>query len=142
VNWNRRFEEKEMDRDLADRLIAEKEGILLWCLIGAGMLVSSGGFQVPEDVDSEQKAFMATVNPLLMFVDECCVIEAGTEVRCSDLYDAYTRWIDKGRQKALGRNNFYSTILSNYPTVTRGRLTYDDGSQPFGFRGIRLREGV
>jgi P4 family phage/plasmid primase-like protien len=138
VYFNRRFEEHEMDRDLAEKLIAEKEGIFLWALIGAGILVSQGSFMVPAEVDEEQQNFMATVNPLLMFIDECCILDEDDQIRASILYQAYCDWIEAGHQKALGRNNFYSALLNNYPKVKRTRLDLDGGS-PVGFKGIRLR---
>jgi P4 family phage/plasmid primase-like protien len=139
LNFNRRFEEAEMDRDLADKLIAEKEGIFLWSLVGAGMLVSAGGFQVPQDIEEDHHLFMSTVNPLMMWVDERCELGEGYQVLASDLFEDYCAWIDKGRQKALGRNNFYQTLQSNYDGVRRGRIRLEDGTFPNGFTGIRLK---
>jgi len=141
LEWKRRFEGKEIDPYLSETLAKERDGIFMWSLFGLERILNSKGFEVPPVVERESAEFMKTMNPIMIFADEQCVIGKGKEVGSVALYEEYKKWCADGGNRPLSRNRFYDAILMRYPTVVKD-ITRHDESRKKGFLGIGLRTTI
>lgn len=91
--FERRFAESEMDRGLADHIIAnERAGILVRLLEAYQRLCQRGHFEEPDDCRRAKAELLAASNPLRAFIDDACRPAMDTRVRVSDLYAAFKSW--------------------------------------------------
>ena len=125
LNFMRRFEEKDMDPGLPEKLRQERDGIFMWALFGLERLLERGRFDVPPEILKERDDLISTMNPFLIFVEECCVHRPGDErlaVKPRTLYEEYVDWCKDGHNRALSRNKFYNQVLVNFPGVSKRNL--------------------
>ncbi|MBN1614044.1 MAG: hypothetical protein JW950_06220 [Deltaproteobacteria bacterium] len=80
---------------------------------------------------------MITMNPMLIFIDECCDLGEGQKVLSTTLWGAYRDWCKDCNYtyKPLSRNNFFETILTTFPEVRKE----EDERQHQTFFGISVR---
>jgi P4 family phage/plasmid primase-like protien len=121
LNFSRRFREDEMDRQLGDKLAAEKDGIFTWAIEGLYFILGTKGFNLTSRVTEDTKNLITTMNPLLLYIDECCILGENCKVPTSELYEHYKNWCREGGNRALSRNRFYDQILMNFPEVHKER---------------------
>ncbi len=119
LNFRRRFEEHEMDPDLAGKLAKEKDGIFMWALGGLVSLLKRNRFLPAEDILQDTVEFMESLNPLLIFVNECCELGPDKAVYSTELYRQYTKWCGVGGHRALSRNKFYNQVLVQFTRVQK-----------------------
>jgi len=138
IEFKRRFQGKEIDPELPEKLYEERDGILTWAVFGLERILKFRGFEIPEVVEKESSQFMKTLNPVLIYMDERCDIEDGAETGSSELYDDYKKWCSEGGNRALSRNKLQDQILINFPTVEKGKIG-EKYSRVNGFKGISLK---
>ncbi|MCK9519530.1 MAG: phage/plasmid primase, P4 family [Dehalococcoidia bacterium] len=143
LNFERRFEAHEIIPDMALRLIEEIDGVFNWALDGLYTILGEGRFRVPEQIEKDTEQLLTTLNPMLIFVKECCdlgmdpVTMRVPHVPTTDLWPAYTAWCHDGRNRPLGRNKFLDLIMMSFPHVTRGENDPPTDRRP-AFHGIGL----
>lgn len=93
------------DKDLLEKLKGEAPGILAWIVEGLRKY-HDGGLGVSEDVEAATLEYRTEMDIVGTFLSECCVEEAGTEAKASDLYKAYKRWCDDYGQRAISGTAF------------------------------------
>lgn len=135
LEYKQKFEGENRDVRRGDKLVKELNGIFAWSLEGLKRVLKNDEILVPESVVQAKKRFRARVNPVLMFVDEMCVMFPGSRVLPNELYRTYQKWCEDGKMTPLGKNNFYEQIFLNYPEVVKKR----DGTQD-KFFGIGLAD--
>lgn len=101
-----RIPENEQDRDLKEKLLGEKEGILSWALRGLSKWNSEGLGTLPE-IEEAVDEYKKEMDPVRDFLEECCILLEDQRVQSKDLYNAYRKWCkDNGErpvsQRALG----------------------------------------
>lgn len=128
------------DPRLTDRLLAELPGILLhFALPGLQMLKKDGHFRQPTSGQELVEELEALSSPVLAFVRDRCVEEAGANVEVPVLFDEWRKWCEQihrenaGDAQAFGRN-----LRAAIPhlTVDRPRRS---GERVRVYEGIRLR---
>ena len=87
------------DLTLAEKLAAEREGILAWILQGAVAWYRQG-LGVPEDVRSATTGYRASMDDMADFLTDRCIVEDGTAVGSRALYEAYKDWSEGARRTA------------------------------------------
>ena len=74
---------------------------------------------------------------LKQFVEQCCVIEAGSRVGAGDLYRAYERWaVANGKRRVMEQRNFEARMIMAGVEMERERL----GGGDF-WAGLRVKQG-
>jgi putative DNA primase/helicase len=106
IPFNVRIPENEQDKDLKEKLLKEKEGILNWAFKGLSKWNSEGLGTLPE-IDEAMNEYKKDMDPVGDFLEECCILEEDQRVQSKDLFMAYRKWCkDNGErpisQKALG----------------------------------------
>jgi len=119
LSFDRRFQAKEIIPDMSQRLIEEVDGLLNWALHGLHTILTKKMFDVPGHVEEDTLQLLTTLNPMLIFVQECCDLSPELHVPTTEIWPAYTAWCHEGRNRPLGRNKFLDQILMSYPQVTR-----------------------
>jgi putative DNA primase/helicase len=82
--------------DMADRLLAERDGILQWAIAGC-LLWQQTGLGTADAIDRASYEYQAESDPLAEFIDECCEQEAGAECKAGTAYSAYVKWAETRR---------------------------------------------
>lgn len=126
LEYNQQFEGNKEDKRLADKLIEELDGIFKWALDGLKRVLENEEICTPATVARAKKRFKAKNNPVLMFVEEMCVLDVeakqgGIRVLPPKLFNEYQEWMEEAKLKALGKQNFYEQIYLNYPQVDKKR---------------------
>jgi len=134
LEYKQKFEGDDVDLYRAERLIkGELNAIFKWSLEGLKRVLEQGRIEVPESVVQAKKRMRAKVNPMLLFVEEMCVVIEGARSLPSDVFKSYQEWCEDAKIQGLGKQNFYEQIYLNYPDVRKKR----DGKKEYFF-GIGL----
>jgi len=91
--WLRRFEGAADDKRLKEKLLAERSGILNWCLVGFS-LWRSGGLNPPESVLAATKEYRGENDIIGTWLEECCLKNANAVTEAGVLYGSYKRWCE------------------------------------------------
>ena len=134
LSFNRRIEKHEIIPNMKEHIIEEIDGVFIWAIRGLQDLLKRNCFYIGDTIGEDTDQFMKTVNPLLIFGEECCEFGPDYETEPQALWDNYKSWCEDGKNRPLGRNNFYNQILAQYPNVKKERTEIQRL-----FRGVRLR---
>ena len=123
------------DTTLADRLLAELPGILLWAIEGWRRLQERGHFVQPDAGKNMADALAKLASPVGAFVVDCCKVEPALQVEKAVLYDRWKNWCEKqgrehpGDAATFGRNLRAAepTIDESYPRVGDVRVYHYTG---------------
>ena len=133
VRFNQDFSGEKDDKKLEDKLEQELPGILNWCLEGLDRVLKNKDIFVSDQMENDKKDFIKQLNPLLLFVEERCLIQDGSIIEKGQLYFDYDNWSKNSGLRPLSKVKFYRQLLEDFPTVkedTFGKRT---------FKGIGLR---
>jgi putative DNA primase/helicase len=122
----------EQDRKLAEKLRAERPGILNWCLEGC-LAWQRDGLREPKEVISATHAYRGEQDVLGQFVKDCCVEEESASERVSTVYRRYTEWCESAHEKPETKMKFTQRMEAHGLEKTTGT-----GNVLF-FYGLRLR---
>ena len=132
------------DPDLADKLYAEMEGILLWAFEGSQRLVANR-FRFSESERSRQNRELLKQdgNNLLMFLESEDYIQFDSVCAATskELMAAYAIWCDDNGFAPLKSRTVSDFLISNaskYHIEHTNNIHSVDGRQVWGFKGIRL----
>ncbi|MGE4193091.1 MAG: phage/plasmid primase, P4 family [Pseudodesulfovibrio sp.] len=140
------FKEQFLDGDprqdphLEDKLMQELSEIFLWALVGLDRLRRQGGFTDCEETRTVLNGFKLQNNPVVAFVDECCVVGEGAEVSKDAIFDSYKKFCREGNYKPLNKANFFRELRSAF-NVRDHRPRGDGGTRERMLLGIGLRDG-
>ena len=135
---------RKNDPYLAEKLCAEKEGILLWALEGLYRLIRNN-FAISESERAKENrlAAMADGNNLVDFMasEGYFCFKADSEVSSRDFYAVYMTWCEDNALHPLAQKAFSSFLKNNESTYNleySNKVTNREGKQVRGFMGIEL----
>jgi len=134
LKFNQTFCGKKEDKHLEDKLAKELPGILNWSLIGLSRVLQNESITKSKWMEEDKKAFMRSINPVLSFVDEVCVLKAEALVLKENLYQKYNSWSDELGLRPLTKIKFYEQLLNDFPGIVEAR----PGGGSRHFKGIGL----
>lgn len=138
MEYKQQFLEEKDDRHLSEKLLKENNGIFMWALEGLKRVIENDAITMPDSVIQAKKRFRARVNPVLMFVDEECLLDSRYDCIPKELYKGYVNWCEEAKTRPLGKQRFYEQILTGFK-VQKVRPT--NKSQEV-FIGIAKKEDV
>src|SRR5262249_50092200 len=114
------------DTGLADRLLGEMPGILLWAVEGWRQLQADGWrLTQPEAGRAAAEEMERLASPVLEFVGECCDVGPEFQVPRHVLYAAWERWCGDNHQAPRGSNIFgrdLKAALARHPALAPAGL--------------------
>lgn len=137
LNFNRRFAPDEIKERMAEQLITDIDKIFNWAVEGLYYLLENGRFKIGQQVQDDTDKLMEVLNPLLIFVTECCEIHENHHESSTQLWNAYSAWCAEGKNRPLGRNKFYEQLMATFTRIKKIRKQ-EGGVQETRFDGIRL----
>jgi putative DNA primase/helicase len=130
------------DHALTDKLLAEREGILLWAVEGWRRLRARGRFVQPDSALEALAEMGDLASPVTAFIRDCCNVDSLETVAVGDLFGVWESWCkSQGREKYAGSvQSFARDLLAAEPSVRRRRVR-DDGGRTRVYEGVGLRVG-
>ncbi len=138
IPFYRKFEGKDRDEALTEKLKAELPGILNWMIEGCLLWQQEGLNPTPDVVIAATQEYQEENDVLSEFIFEVCVEADNTEIQASSLYYAYTVWAEnkhlKGKdvisKKEFGRSmgDKYQKIHKNNGWFYKG-ITFKDSPE-------------
>ena len=133
VPWSVAIPPAEQDRRLAEKLRGELPGILAWIVRGC-LEWRREGLKAPDDVRHATAAYRTEMDVLGAFLQECCIVDPGSDVAAKDLYAAYKLWCDENGERAETQRRFGARL-----TERSGFERYRGGkSGGHRWRGLEL----
>ena len=124
VDFNRKFEGKNADRNLENKLKTELSGIFNWAYKGYKRLKTQGEFTQTIEQQEMINEFLTSMNSVAAFISECLEDENGI-VEYKELYKRYCIWAkDAGHEKQSRSKfirSFKKTIKQLMPHVKEVR---------------------
>jgi putative DNA primase/helicase len=105
LEFNRIVDEQEKDLDLADKIIAERPGIVPWFLEGAQRALARGRLTIPPSSEAALDEWRGQADQILGFLRDCCVSDAeGT--KAATLYYDYEQWARRAGHRQMTATRF------------------------------------
>ena len=122
IRFEKSVPKAKRDPNLAEKLAAERDGILMWALTGLKRLIASGYvFSETERTRAELEKYRIESNSVLSFAKLYCVAEKeGVAVR-DDLFLRYKEYCGNAGMKPVSQTNFNKELEAGFPEITRGR---------------------
>ena len=135
--------DRQDDPFLAEKLIAEKEGIFLWCLEGLHRLIANNyRFTISDRARENVETVRRSSNNVIEFLRSEGYIRfrADSEASSKALYEAYTQWCDDNAQKPLSAKRLSAELMQNSAAynVEDTNNIYAAGRRVRGFLGIEV----
>ena len=111
----------DQDKELTEKLKAERPGILRWCVEGC-LDWQQQGLEAPDSVVAATKEYREESDVIGAFFDECCTLGQSEEVRGGVLYWAYSTWCRDNGHRPLSNPRFSRRVLER-DAVTRSQST-------------------
>lgn len=139
IRFERSVPKAKRDPNLAEKLAAERDGILMWALSGLKRLIAANyDFSETERTRGELERYRIESNSVLSFAAMYCQTgETGFVVR-DELFLRYKEYCGNAGMKPVSQTNFNKELEAGYPELVRGR---DKLSKRRIWRGIAYVEG-
>ena len=130
------------DPFLAEKLIAEKEGIFLWMLEGLRRLIANHyHFTISQRAKDNISSAVRDANNILDFLDSegYVAFKADYEASTKNLYAAYKRWCEDNAENPLSPKSFANQLSQNaerYHLEPVSNLHIGGGKRCRGYMGI------
>jgi len=86
------FTEEEKDKDLPEKLRAEADKILGWCIKGFQIYNESKTIKKPQCLEDEIKEYKEQMDVIAQFINSECRINPTSNVTCRNAYKSYKSW--------------------------------------------------
>ncbi len=126
IPFNVRFEGKNADTALPEKLLAELPGILNWALLGC-IQWQADGLDEPDEVKAATGGYKAAMDTLGQFVGECCKLAPGNESKASDVRAAYENWCKANGEKPVNGRRFGDYLSDRGVTKRRSDGVHYEG---------------
>ena len=134
IPFTRVFAPEEQDRELADKLAAERAGILAWIIRGAVNWYRDG-LPTPAAVRAANADYRAEMDTVGQFIEERCDVAADAAVSASTLYQSYRHHSNDNNRPPVSPTMFGRTLSTRgFPSEKRGGAKYRVG--------LKLRMGL
>lgn len=134
--------DREDDVYLADKLIEEKEGILLWMLEGLMRLIANNfRFTLSARAKENIRIAMRDANNIPDFLESegYIQLQTGQEASTKNLYNAYKDWCEDNAETPVSMKSFcgfLSNQASRYNLTATNNIRLSDGKRCRGYLGV------
>ena len=137
IQFKKQFLEGDPDTDpnLLDKLKEELSEIFMWALVGLHRLLDNKQFTKSEETDQIMMDYKRLNNPVLCFVEDKCVVDAGAWQAKEDIFKAYEGYCRDCNNRPYSRENFFRELSAACNTLKMVRRRVDKDR-------MRLVEGL
>ncbi|AKH37560.1 MULTISPECIES: phage/plasmid primase, P4 family [Nitrosomonas] len=121
------------DRELASKLLKERDGILAWALAGC-LTWQREGLQPPESVQRATAEYFEAEDAMGRWMDERCLLHANAKSLTIELFNDWKQWADNCGEFIGSQRRFSDQLLS------KGLQKWRNNFGVRGFQGIGLKE--
>ena len=120
IPFERHFTPEEQDTRLKNLFREEKNmsGIFSWLIEGYRLLTSEG-LSLPDKVKKAIGDYRQEADIIGSFLCECTIIEDGSRIATSELYNVYTLWAKENGYRPMNNKNFVAELRRRFD-VRRG----------------------
>lgn len=116
IPFNVQIPESKVDRQLKYKLEGELTGIFRWAVDGC-LLYRKEGLRMPKIMQDSVKEYHREMDVLSAFIEDCCTEGKGLSVQSSQLYAAYLKWAEQGKEYTMSATKFSMEIAKRYEKV-------------------------
>ena len=139
IIFNKTIPIEEIDLDLEDKLLAEKDIIFSMALDSLkGLIRDKYDFKMAPIAEEHIRHRRYLIHSAESFLAEKCKVSAEGKVSKVALYAAYMAFCKANALKAEGRNRFYDKVRNYDASIADGRAPDSAGNSVQGFHGIYL----
>ena len=130
------------DPDLAEKMKAEAEGILLWAIEGLQRLAANNfKFTESERIKANLESVKRDNNNIFDFMESVGYIrlKADSSISSKELYEIYVMWCEENSMTPMKRRSFSDWLVANqkrYNLEHTNTITNSAGRRVWGFMGI------
>lgn len=140
--FNKEIPEDQIDLDLEEKLLAEKDIIFSLALDSLkGLIADKYDFKMAPIAAEHIKHRRFLIHSAESFLAEKCKVTESGRISKVSLYDAYISFCKSNALKPDGRNSFYEKVRNFNASITDGRAPDSSGNSVQGFHGISLIDG-
>ncbi len=140
--FNKTIPEDEIDPDLEEKLLGEKDVIFSLALDSLkGLIEDKYDFKMAPIAEEHIRHRRYLIHSAESFLTEKCKLSDSGKVSTVKLYAAYSAFCKANALKPEGRNTFYTKVRNYDASITNGRVPDSDGNSVQGFHGISLIGG-
>lgn len=122
------FTEKEKDKDLPEKLRAEADKILGWCIKGFKIYDSLKTIERPQCLEDEIKEYKDQMDVIAQFINSECVISETSIANCRTVFKSYKMWCMDNNAFMYSEMKFSKELQKKgYKIVTRDNQRYYEG---------------
>lgn len=122
IPFNKQIPLHQVDKNLLFKLKKELPAIMKWCVDGYTEWKKIG-LAEPEVVRRERDEYRNEMDPIEMFIEECCV-KRNTDVSASVLFKAYDNWAKENNQYRMNSTKFGKEMKRHFPSKKSGVIKY------------------
>jgi putative DNA primase/helicase len=121
LTFNNKFEGKNCDVHLIDKLQTELPGILNLALCGLSRLFKNNSFTTSPSSIKAINEWKLEADQVAQFVADQCTLKNNATISSGELYKEYKAWAyEVGIQKTLGQKNFTTRLIRLGCSMGRG----------------------
>lgn len=140
--FNKEIPESEIDLELEEKLLSEKDIIFSLALDSIkGLIEDKYDFKMGPAGEDHIKHRRLLIHSAESFLNERCMLSRAGKVSKVKLFDAYVSFCKANALKPIGRNCFYDKVRNFNPSITDGRAPNSSGNSVQGFHGISIIGG-
>lgn len=142
IMFTREIPEENIDLDLEEKLLAEKDVIFSLVLDSLkGLIEDKYDFKMASIAEEHIRHRRLLIHSAESFLNEKCKVNESGRISKVSLYDAYISFCKSNALKPDGRNSFYEKVRNFNASITDGRAPDSSGNSVQGFHGISLIDG-
>lgn len=131
IPFNVQIPEHKVDKKLTHKLRREINAILNWAVLGY-LKWQQDGLREPEIIKTQRAEYRVEMDSIEAFIQDCCVVDAFSNVRAKEFYQAYRDWASDNGQYLMSNTKFGREMAKKY---TKRK---SDGVIVYG--GIKLQD--
>lgn len=140
LRFNHSIPNEKIDRELVDKLLAERNVICSLAVKSLQRLYDDGfRFTVPEDTRTMLESYHREDISLELFIKQHCRISANSAVHKKDFMSAYNRFCMENYFKPYKPTEISQFINANFPAVNCERFV-QNGKYLWGWKGLELNK--
>lgn len=131
IPFNVQIPEYAVDKQLTQKLKRELKAILNWAVEGYRMWQYIG-LAEPLAVKEQRDGYRREMDPVELFIEECCIIDKESRVKSSELYQEYKTWAKMYNEYEMSHTKFGKEFSKKFKKVkSSGEMFYE---------GVSLRD--